>query len=585
MKNFFKIVFGSCLGVLLFFGLGILILMGIGLSQSGKNDVRNKSILTLNLSGLTPEKTNNIAKNKFDFESPEKIGIRHMKRLIKNAETDANIEGILIKNSGNPTGRATLKSIRKSLEEFKETDKFIYAYGDYYTQNAYYLSSVADSLFINPNGSIDLRGIGATIPYFKDVLDKYGVKMNVFYAGKFKSATESFRRNDMSPENRVQTREYLTDIMDVMTDEISKSRNISESDLNDFINDFKGLSMSDILSYKIADRSLFWHELEGLLKEKSGIKENKKLRLVNLEKYASSSELKKSSKSKNKVAIVYAEGEIGYNADGNGNISNDKYIKIFRKLDRTKDLKAVVLRVNSPGGSALTSDLILQEVIELQKKGIPVIASYGDYAASGGYYISCSADTIVSEENTLTGSIGVFGMIPNLSQFYEEQLNLNFDTITTNPYAVMMNTAYPLSDREGQKIQGVIDELYDRFLTRVSNGRDMSKEVINEIAQGRVWSGTDAKEIGLVDEIGDLDRAIAIAVEKAGLEDYKILEYPYIKENPFLKMMNEIVNQETRAMLNPLSEKEQKWMNKYRELTNILEEDKGQARLPFMIIE
>ncbi|HPQ22696.1 MAG TPA: signal peptide peptidase SppA, partial [Saprospiraceae bacterium] len=426
-----------------------------------------------------------------------------------------------------------------ALENFKKSGKWIYSYADFYTQKAYLLNLAADSIFINPNGMVDLKGYGYLSPFFKEAFDNLGIKMEVFYAGNYKSATEPFRRNDLSPENKVQLREFFGEMADTLIGEVSRYRNISKVEVNNILKYYYGKNAISAMEHQLVDGVNYFDEIESKIKQKLGLEADKKINYVSLEKYDRSQGLEDAGSSKNKVAIVYAEGTVNYNTADAGEINDKTYLELFDKLKRKKDLKAIVLRVNSPGGSSITSDIIWHELEELKAKGIPVVASFGDYAASGGYYISCGADTIVSEPTTLTGSIGVYSMFPNFSKLAREKLHVNFDTLQTHPYALGPTSVYDVSQNEENLFKESVDLIYQTFLSRVAQGRHISVDSVNTIGQGRVWTGNRAKQLGLVDEIGNLDDAIRIAAEMAKLEDYKIEEFPKIKRNKFLELLSQ----------------------------------------------
>jgi protease-4 len=477
-----------------------------------------------------------------------------------------------------------LLQLRESLDSFKRSGKFLYAYADSYSQSAYYLSSVADSVFLNPNGDVGLQGFGTVIPFFKKMLDKVGVDFNVFYAGDYKSATEPFRRENMSPENRLQTKEFLTDMLSVMKSEISESRKIDEPTLDAIMSDLKGRNAKLALENKLVDGLMYWDEFETIVRNKAKIDKGEKINYLSLDDYNFLAQLTEKGSYKNKIAVVYAEGEVAYNSPQKGNIDNKRYLKIFDKIKRDDKIKAVVLRVNSGGGSALTSDIIWREVENLKAKGIPVIASFGDYAASGGYYIAAGADTIVASPNTLTGSIGVFSMLPNFRKLMNDKLGIGFDSVRTHDLTLNLSTIYPLSEKEKQYVTESTNDIYAQFLDRVSKGRGMPVDSVHKYAQGRVWTGNKAKEIGLVDVIGFLKDAVNIAAKKAKLEpNYKVVEYPQIQKTMIEQIMENVIRQQneegeesTIIHMNPETRFFYKLYNKYK---SILSQEGVQARL------
>lgn len=556
-------------------------------SVAGTKKISKNTILTLDLNTVLTEKTGNVELSPFDIENINNPGLRQTVELIRRAAKDENVIGILLRNSTNPNGFATTETLRAAIQEFRDSGKFVYAYADSYSQSAYYLVSAADSIFINPYGSVDMRGLGIIIAYFKDMLDKIGVKMEVAYAGDFKSATEPFRRNDMSPENRLQTREFLNDIFNQMRKQIAKSRNMTEEDLNAIVSEYRGRNAESSLEAGLVDGICYWDEVESKLRKKIDIDENQKLNYTSLyEYYILMGAIPSISTSKNKIAIVYAEGEITQDDRATkGNINAPTYLKTFDRIKRDKNIKAVVLRVNSPGGSALTSEVVWREIENIKSKGIPVIASYGNYAASGGYYISCGADHIVSEPTTLTGSIGVFSIFPNAKQLFNDKLGIHFDTVKTHPLAVALTASYDLTQEEREILQEFTDETYQTFMTRVAQGRKLDIERVAEIARGRVYSGVKALELGLVDQIGTLDDAIEVAVDKAGLgKDYRLVEFPYIKPDMFAELIKAFnLRDEEETVRFRLNNESRKILHFYQKYKSLLTAEGVQARLPFEI--
>jgi protease IV len=543
MKEFLRSMLGSCLGVLIAILLVVLVVFGIGAaaaSGSGSSEKTSKDgVLKLTFNDGIPEKTDNVEKGFMD-QSGEAIGLRDLGKILEKAASDENIKGISLNIGDLAIGQSTLVQLRNDIEKFKASKKFVYAYSDNYSQGSYILSSVADSLFINPNGGIDLHGFGTVTPFFKNTLDKLGVKFDVFYAGDFKSATEPFRRSDMSPENKLQTKEFLSEMLDVVQEKIVKSRKISDREVDNIMNTLDGRNVALALQHKLVDGSVYWDQYEAKIRKAAKLADSEKINYLTIDEYKPMVSLIEKGSYKNKIAVVYAEGDVSYNDPKKGNIDNKRYLKAFDQIKRDDKIKAVVLRVNSGGGSALTSDIIWREVENVKKMGIPVIASFGDYAASGGYYIAAGADKIVAAPNTLTGSIGVFSMLPNFKQFMNEKVGVTFDTVKTHNYAVNLSTMYALSDYEKKIMTESTDDIYEQFLKRVADGRKMTVEAVHKVAQGRVWTGYKAKQIGLVDEIGYLDDAIAIAAKKAKVTDYKIVEYPRISKDMWQQFASEI---------------------------------------------
>lgn len=538
MNQFFKFVFASCLGTALalilvsFIGFGVLAGIAGSASKAEKVTVKSNSVLDLSFEQASiPEKTNNLDMDPFDVKQKDILGLHDMVKAIQTAKTDDNIKGIYINAMLVPAGKATSSVLREALIDFKQSGKFIIAYAPVYTQNAYYMASVADSVLLNPVGSVDFRGLSSTIAYFKGLLEKTDIDLQIFYAGKFKSATEPFRLDNMSEENRLQVREYLTALNDIFMRDIAASRNIPEDELRRVADAYEGRHAEGALKSRLVDRICYEDEAFGAMKKMIGLADKDKLSLISVGDYFAAKGPKGDFKTKDKIAVVYAEGSIDVGKKGTpGTIVDGDYVEMLRKIRKDDKVKAIVLRVNSPGGSVLASENILREVQLCQEAGKPVVVSMGDVAASGGYYIACQADSIFAEPNTITGSIGVFGMIPMLDRTMRQNLGVTFDTVRTGKHSAFGTPFIPFSPEEKDMIQQEIDRIYADFLQKVAKGRDMTTEQVHEVAQGRVWPGTKAKELGLVDDLGGLDRALASAAKLANVEKYRVSEYPQTKK-------------------------------------------------------
>lgn len=586
MNQFFKFFTASCLGVFAAIAIIGLVFVGfLGSMAGNKPIVPKNTVLELDFSSFIPEKTGNVESSAMSFEQVDKIGLNSIVALLDYAATDDKVKGILIKGGGVNAGQATVATIREALLKFKESEKFVYSYADFYSQSGYFLGSVADSVYLNPNGMVDVKGFATMIPFFKNAMDKVGIKMNVFYAGNFKSATEPFRRTEMSEPNKIQTREFLTSMVNQYKDLVSASRNMTSDELDQIMTDYKGRDANSSLASGLVDKIVYWDEVEATLRRELDIKSDKKIKLKSLTEYNSAVTLPKGSKEKEKIAVVYAEGTISYGTNTRGSISEAKYLKILEKIKNDDDIKAMVLRVNSGGGSSITSDIIWRAIENIKAAGKPVVASFGDYAASGGYYIAAGADTIVSAPNCLTGSIGVFMMFPNLTELMNDKLGINFDEVKTHPMAVGLSTTKELNDAEKELLQKGTDDIYEQFLNRVATGRGMTRDDVHEVAQGRVWTGTKALELGLVDVIGGIDDAIKLAGEMAGIEDYKTKEYPTIKEtflDQIVKGIAETNNVQASLGIN-IDKSDLDMLRQYQEVKNLLLDRTPQARLPFIL--
>jgi len=536
MNQFFKFLFASCLGTAL--ALGLLLFIGIGwvasmagsASKKEKVTISTNTVLELDFKKSIPEKTNNLPMDPFDFNQKDVLGLSDIVSAIQRAKEDPDIKGIYLNAPIVMIGKASSATLRNALADFRSSGKFIVSYANYYTQGAYYLASVADSVMMSPQGVVDFRGYSSTITYYKGLLDKLDVQMRIFYCGKYKSATEPFRADKMSEENRLQIREYLTPLYDIFIKDVAQSRNISEIELRQIAERYDGFSAEKARQSRLIDRFAYEDEVFSMIKTRIGLSEKEKLNRVSLEDYFEARGKKTNFSVKDKIAVVYAEGEIHDGEEGDpGTILDGKYIKMLRKIRKDPSIKAIVLRVNSPGGSSLASDNILRELDLCRQAGKPVVVSMGDVAASGGYYIACHADSIFAEPATITGSIGVFGMIPILEKTMRNKLGITFDTVRTQKFSAFGSAVYDFSPEESQLIQNRVDWIYQDFIGKVAVGRKRSTEQINEIAQGRVWSAAKAKEIGLVDDLGGLDRALAAAAKLANLEKYRTTEYPQTK--------------------------------------------------------
>lgn len=584
MAQFIKFVFASCLGVII--ASMVIVFGGIGmisaLASQGEapEQVSDNSVLTIDFDNTIPEKTNNLEMDPFDFANDRILGVHDIIKSIEYAKTDDRIKGIFIEADGIPAGFTTATAVRDALIDFKTSGKFIVAYSDYYTQGAYYMVSVADEIYVNPLGMVDFRGFAAQVPFFKDMLDRLGITMQVSYAGKFKSATEPYRRNNMSEESKLQLREYLDELYGVMLNEISEVRGVSVAELRKIADSYAANDPEVAVKYDLIDA--VGHRDDALqdIRDRMGIEEDKSINTISLEGYSQSVNSKKSGS--DRIAVVYAEGTIVDGKGESGSVGSDRYTKIINKIRKDDNIKAVVLRINSPGGSAMASENIWRELSRLRETGKPVIASMGDYAASGGYYIACIADSIYAEPTTLTGSIGVFNIIPSAQKMLAEKAGIRFDTVKTGRFATGISPFFDLSEEEKQIIQKRTDQTYNLFLSRVADGRKMEKEKVHEIAQGRVWTGTKASTIGLVDKIGDLDAAVAAAARMAGTDSYRISEYPETKE-PIQQFLERFLDEEEPYSKVLLRKQLGNWYPFYRHIEEIQNSNGMQTRLPFVL--
>lgn len=595
MKSFFKYLLATVIGMLIvslimfFITLGSIGALFSGMSSQPPVQVKDNSVLEIRLNKPISDKSGSALDN-FNFLNPtdlsENKGLPDYLKAIRAAKEDSRIKGIFLNYEGAGIGMATVQELRNALVDFKESGKFIYGYADSYTQSAYYLMSVADSLFLQPQGMVNFQGLSAKIMFFTKFFEKLGVEMQVIRHGQFKSAVEPYFRTDMSEANRKQYNVMFGSMWDVILKDISASRSISKERLNEIADNLEGFTASGSLKAGLVDMLVPSSYMKDvLLRDRMGVTDsNADVNTVSLENYCTT--VKENMVAKDKIAVIYAEGEITIGKSrGNGKMGTEVADQIKKAL-KDKSVKAMVLRVNSPGGAVITADIIYQEIIKAKAK-MPVVASYGDYAASGGYYISCPADRIFASPNTLTGSIGVFGTIPNVQGLVSGKLGLAFDEVGTNKNAGSFKDVYrPMTSFEEAKMQQSIEEIYDGFISKVAEGRKMTKAQVDSVGQGRVWSGTNALEIGLVDELGGLDDAVAYAAELAGLESYQVESFPKAKDFA-TQLMEMLGNSETvRAEAYIESLLGVKGLEIYRQINGVmsLDEPTVVARMPALLI-
>ena len=531
MKDFFKFTLATVTGIILssivLFFIGIMVIFGIVSSSDTETVVKKNSVMMLDLNGILVERTQESLENVLSMltgDNSNVYGLDDILASIKKAKENENIKGIYIQASALGSPYASLQAIRNALTDFKESGKFIVAYSDGYTQGLYYLSSVADKVILNPKGMIEWRGIASAPIFYKDLLQKVGIEMQIFKVGTYKSAVEPFIATEMSPANREQVTEFIGSIWGQVVSGVSDSRNISPDSLNAYADRMLMFyPAEESVKCGLADTLIYKNNVRDYLKQLANVDKDDRLPILGLDDMINVKKNVPKDKSGDIVAVYYASGEItdqsGSAASEDGIVGN-KVIRDLRKLKDDKDVKAVVLRVNSPGGSAFASEQIWHAVKELKAEK-PVIVSMGDYAASGGYYISCVADTIVAEPTTLTGSIGIFGMVPNVKEL-ADKVGITYDVVKTNKFADFGNLMRPFNNDEKALMQMMITEGYDTFLTRCAEGRGMTTEAVNAIGQGRVWTGEQAKERGLVDELGGIELAISTAAGLAGLDQYSV---------------------------------------------------------------
>jgi protease-4 len=526
MRNFLKIVLASLVALFLFTFLGFALLVGFASAFSSEEQkiVAANSVLVIDIAENFPEqsKTDGVTEllNKKNGKLPS---LSESIALIHYAQNDSSIKGIYIKCQQNPNGYAASEELRTALLEFKKSNKFVIAYGETITQKGYWIANVADKIFAHPQGGIEWTGFSYETMFLKGLLDKLDIQPQVFYAGKFKSATEPFRYTEMSPANKLQTSVWLNGVYDNFIDGVATQRNLNADSLKNWSNAGKIQTANDALNHHLLDGLYYDDQVKKLIAKKAKVAKEQDISFVTINDYANAVAIRGTGSGK--IAVVFADGDIVMGKNQKDAIASDDYRALFQKIRNDKNIDAVVIRVNSPGGSALASDIIWRE-IDLLKKEKPVVVSMGNLAASGGYYIACNADSIFADANTITGSIGVFSVVPNLGNFMKNKLGITFDRVNTSTYADAPTTTRALNATEQKFMQAGVDSIYYAFKSRVAQGRKKSIEYIDTIAQGRVWIGSDAIKVGLVDRIGNLNQAIASAAKLAHLKGYGLKSYP-----------------------------------------------------------
>lgn len=580
--KFLRNLLAAIIGCLIAFGILFFMFFVFAALVGSSNDgvtIRSNSILELSFSEPISDYLGKNNDDPFGALFAEGQGLDEILHAIEVAQNDPKIKGISMNTSFLIAGFAQAQEIRKALEAFKASGKFIYSYSDFYTQKDYYLASVADKMYLNPQGVLDFKGLSSEVLYYKRLQEKTGVKIEVIRHGKYKSAVEPFLSDTMSDENRSQIKELITSMWSSMLEDISNNRNIEVTNLNRIADTLGGRMPKYALETGLIDGNLYFDEYEAMLRNEIAIDEDAKINYVSLEDYTTVANTKTLRKGSDKIAVIFAQGEILYGEGGKDFLGQGAINRALKKARDNDNIKAIVLRVNSPGGSALVSEIIWRE-IELTKKIKPVVVSFGNVAASGGYYIAAGADKIFAEPTTITGSIGVFGTIPNINELADD-IGINAEQVGTNENSVDYSLFEPMTDSFRRQVLEGIENVYDTFLERVAAGRNMSVEEVNEIAQGRVWSGVDAKKLGLVDELGNLDDAIAAAAEMVGLETYGIRKYPKYKSD-FERLMDDLGSAKT--MLGDAILKEELDDEVFKALKEIkgMTDGKGiQVRMPY----
>ena len=589
MKDFMKQAFATVVGILIFtvaMGIiGVISILGMVASTDSTPKVKDNSVLVLNLNGVMQERSQDDIYSFLTGGEVSSLGLDDLAEAIDKAKTDDNVKGIYIEaGMFAPDGPASVQALRKKLVEFKKSGKWIVAYGDQYTQSAYWLCSVADKVIVNPEGIVDWHGLCTETMYFKDLLAKFGVKMQIAKVGKFKSAVEPFFADKMSDANREQISVYLNGIWGNIVKDVAQSRKLDAKTLNAYADSLVTFSSADdLVKMKLVDQVAYYDEVRADIKKRLGLDDDDKISQVSVSQMCAQPN---KNKADDRIAVYYAYGDIVSDAEDGmsqgsaicaGNVVPD-----LEALMDDEDVKAVVLRVNSPGGSAYASEQIWRAVTRLKAKK-PVVVSMGTYAASGGYYISCAANYIYAEPTTLTGSIGIFGMFPDVSGLLTDKLGLKFDHVKTNKNSQFGTTSRPFTEEEMQYLTNMVDRGYKTFTKRVSDGRKIPVERVYEIAEGRVWLGQDALKIKLVDAIGGIDQAVAKAAELAKVKEYRTKAYP-AKADMWESLLNRASSEGGNYLDGKLRATLGEYYAPFMYLKQLDRQDAIQARMPAHIV-
>ena len=582
MRGFFKTVLASLLAMIIFTIIGFFLVIGIiaSATSSDKPVIGANAVLVLDLSNKFNEQAkdnpfNAILKNK-DNEVPS---LYDMIRMLKHAQTDSSVKGLYIQCANNENGYGASEELRKAIVDFKNSKKFVIAYGEAISQKGYYVASAANRVYCHPQGGLEWEGFAMNLMFLKGMLDKLEIQPQIFYAGKFKSATEPLRETQMTDANRLQTSVWLGDLYNRFLYAAAKTRNLDTAKIRSLAVTGAIQTANDALVNGLVDGLKYDDEVKKEIADKLHQKENEKINFVSFADYAESADFRQTT-GDGRIAIIYADGDIVSGHGDNEEIGSDAFRSLIRKVREDKSIKGVLFRVNSPGGSSLASDVIWRE-ISLTRKEKPVVVSMGDVAASGGYYISCNADSIFANENTITGSIGVFSIVPNFQSFFKNKLGITFDGVKTAPFAGMGSSDRPLNESEKKFFQAGTDSIYHTFKSRVADGRKKNIEYVDSIAQGRVWTGNFAKEVGLVDRIGTMQDALDCTARMAKLHSYKVKEFP--EKKTFLEqVMSNYKKAITKDLMkNEIGASEMKILNDVKKVKQMV--GVPQARMPFMV--
>ena len=580
--NFLKTFFASCLGSLVALALIIIITFAFfaalvsGLSgDESKTVVEDNSVLHLKLDvPITENEIDNPLEGLPIAGAESPLGLLPFKTVIKNAKTDSKIQGIYLDLSIFMSGYGVAKEVRDALLDFKSSGKWIVAYSEFFTEQAYYVASAADKIYLNPEGEIEFNGLAIEVSFFKKMFDKLEIKPQIFRVGDFKSAVEPFMLDKMSNENRLQLNSLISDMHRVMLEDISKTRNIGYDQLKQMADKMSVTNTKSALQFGLVDSLLYFDQVRNDLQQRLGLQPDDKINFITYGKYKKS--FSTYDNAENEIAVIVADGDIVSGKARNGVIGSDTFSEELRKARTNKKVKAIVLRINSPGGSALASDVMWREIM-LATEVKPVIASMSDYAASGGYYLAMACDTIVAQPTTITGSIGVFSVLFDISSFLDNKIGVTFDEVKTGEAGELVTFTRPLTDVEKAVWQKKTEEIYNSFTAKAAAGRNMPVEELRKIASGRVWTGAQAQQRGLVDVLGNFEDAVDIAAKKAGVDDYRIRYYP--KQKTFIEQwLTEVEDYtNTRLLKNELGDQ----YEVYKNIKNLNNYQGSQMRLPF----
>lgn len=582
MKQFFKMMLASMVGFSIVTFIIIILVMGlissmISYTEKEVINIKENSVLYINLNKEINDRTTNNPISTIDYFSlkPQKnFGLNDILYNLKKAKNDPKIKGIYLELSAVSAGVSTLQEIRDALVDFKESGKFIISFSEYMSQGAYFLASVSDKIYHSPEGIFLFKGLSAQVTYYKPLMDKLKLEAQVIKHGDYKSAVEPYLKDKMSAENRVQTENYLSDVWTQMLTQIANDRGTSMELLNEAANGLIVQDLKKALEYQLIDQLAYRDEAHNDIRDLVGLSHNAKISFIGIEKYNSTA--KTIEPTRDRIAVIYAYGTIMGGEGSDQSVGSARLSKAIRDARKNKRVKAIVLRVNSGGGDVIASEAIRREV-SLAAQIKPVVASFGDYAASGGYWISCDATKIMASPVSLTGSIGVYAIFPNLGGFLNDKIGITFDQVNTNKYSDFYTGTKALSSYEKAVLTKSVENTYDRFLTLVSEGRGMQKEEVNQIAGGHIWSGEDARKNGLIDEFGGLSDAINAAAELAEIEQFRILELP-IQKDPFQELLETITGNAKVSIIDLEFSEFSKYIKPLKSITEM----KGiQVRLPF----